>query len=96
MVMDNNEAISFWKREHQILQACGDANTLLPIRMAAIEQAIKALESIEELKRLCKKCATELNEYGDSCSQDIADHLQAVVDFINGDLTELKKLAGEG
>lgn len=75
-------------------------------RLAAIEanrMSIHALEQIEELKRLCEKELTTVDTDvggGDNSSNDpywrgYADALLWLIDTLNGDPSELKKLAGE-
>jgi hypothetical protein len=92
MVMDDEETIRRLERMDFERSSAGDR--------LAIHTAINALESLEELKRLCVKiCNTAdqqlWNGAWDDCLQGRSDSLKLVVRFINGDPIELKKLAGE-
>ena len=75
----------------------------------AIEMAVSALEQIEELKRLCMlasersraqmRDAIEVKSFGEQFDNGYllgrAHGLEAGVKYLNGDPSELRKLAGE-
>lgn len=85
MVMDNKKAIDIIKTANGVVSMDEPFRELY-------DHVISSLESIEELKRLCDKGSKKSENYEYNTT---TIWLDSIIDFINGDPTDLKKLAGD-